>query len=181
MTTTIDLLSLLRAEDSNDEFDADLKVIATPSMVNAMSSVLNYIITDAFDLDPEESLWVGYQLGQVLSPLERLIPSALMGAVQQELRTQEYSHRMMSRSSTYQGPKIKYVRDPSVRVADLGDWVESLTQIIFASYPNLRPMLQSTIIGSMHGMLAELGVTNDPKTTRPSLYLPTAVRYLLKK
>lgn len=182
MTTTIDLLSLVRAAvDSPEELEADYAAVSQPSAVNALSSVLNYIITDAFDLDPEESLWVGYQLGQILLPLERLLPSAVLGSVRQEMTTQEYSNRMLTRASVWSGPKVKYVRDPSIRAAPVSDWVESLSQIVLSSYPNLRPMLQSTIIGSIHGLLTELGVTSDPKTSRPSLYLPNAVRYLLKK
>lgn len=152
-----------------------------PRATNALSSVINYIVTDAFNLDPEESLWVGYRLEEVLSPLRHISPKVILAAVDKELSCGEYSNRMIqrvSRSST-----MHAYADTSfsagVRYAPVSDWVEGISDIVLNSYPNLKPMLRSSIVGSINGLFMELGVSDDPRKSRSSLYLPTSVRYLV--
>jgi hypothetical protein len=159
-----------------DDILNDTETGSQPSTVNAISSVLNYIITDAFDLTTEESMWVGYHLGNILSPLNNIIPTALMGAVKQELTNKEYSNRLFKRGNIETKP-VDVVA--GVRYAPIEDWVESLSEIILSSYSGLRPMIKSSIIGSIHGLLTELGISSNPKKSRGSLYLPNAVRHLL--
>lgn len=146
--------------------------------VNALSSVINFIITDAFNLTPEDSLWVAYHLGEILSPLQNIAPSALLGAVQRELEVGEYSTRMFERTN-----RTMYTADPQfsagVRYAPVSDWVEGISEIVLGSYPYLRPMIRSSIVGSIHGLFTELGVGDDPRQSRASGYLPNGVRYLL--
>jgi len=182
MTNAMDLM--LQQVFSEDLAEVELMEnteFGMPSAVNAMSSVLNYIITDAFDLDPTESFWIGYELGTILAPLEKLLPLAVLGAVKKEMDTQEYSRRMMTRATNFHGARNDFQPEVSVSIAPISDWVDSLSDIVLTSYPSLRPMLRSSIIGSIHGLLTELGVTSDPKNTRRSLYLPNAVRYLVKR
>jgi hypothetical protein len=181
MSSAIDLLSQVLAEDDYAS-PTSAAVGNAPTVVNAMSSVLNFLITDAFDLGEEESLWVGYQLGTVLAPLERLLPDAIMGAVQKEMETQEYSKRMVERGNRFKfgtSASTPVERDPDVKSATISQWVEALSQTILTGYPNLRPMLRASIVGSLYGLLEELGVAEDPRKSRPTRYLPTAVRYLL--
>jgi len=148
--------------------------------VKALSSVINYIITDAFNLEQEESLWVGYHLSEILSPLKSITPTALLAAVDKELTSKEYTQRMVRRSS-----KIVLIPDEEsgfssgVKYAPVSDWVEGISEIILSSYPDLRPMISSSIIGSIHGLFTELGISDNPRTSRASLYLPNSVRYLL--
>lgn len=152
---------------------------------NALSSVINYIITDAFNLTPEESLWVAYYLGEILSPLKNLEPSLLLAAVDSELNTKEYSNRMIRKISapinhSYQATLESQNFTSGVKYAPVGDWVEGISEIVLSSYPNLRPMIRSSIVGSIHGLFLELGVDDNPRKSRASSYLPNSVRYILE-
>jgi hypothetical protein len=166
---------ILRRALEDDPMIVEAVNTEAPSAVGSLSSVLNYIITDAFDLSSEESLWVGYHMGILLTPLANLIPTASLGAVRQEMRTKEYSARLFKRKEYPDAVKI----DSAVKYAPIEDWVESLSEIVLSSYPELRPMIRSSIIGSIHGLLTELGLNSNPKKSRGSLYLPNAVRHLL--
>lgn len=177
MSSAKEILDRVLAEPINDSLiEESVSPSATPSTVNAIASVMDYIITDAFDLSTEESLWVGYHLGNILSPLSNIIPTALMGAVKQEIMNKEYSGRLFKRGSV---PPRSIELTSGVRYAPIEDWVESLSEVVLSSYPNLRPMIRSSIIGSIHGLLTELGINGNPRKSRGSLYLPNAVRHLL--
>lgn len=152
---------------------------------NALSSVINFIITDAFNLTPEESLWVAYYLGEILSPLKNIEPALLLAAVDNELKTGEYSKRMMKKISDtnnipYQAVTVSQNFNSGVKYAPVSDWVEGISEIILSSYPNLRPMIRSSIVGSIHGLFLELGVHDNPRQSRASLYLPNSVRFILE-
>lgn len=146
----------------------------------ALSSVLTYIISDAFDLSGEEALWVGYYIGDLMAPMNKIRPAAQLLAVQEELKYGEYSNKLFrhtssdTESSTNNSSTVN-----GVQYAPMSTWVEGMSDIIFTSYPNLTPMYKSRIIGSLHGIFTELGLDNNLKKTRPSLYLPNAIRYLL--
>lgn len=151
----------------------------------ALSSVINYIITDAFDLTAEESLWVGYYLGEILTPLKNINPSLILAAVDKEINSGEYSTRMLKRlsiaSSMPQQINLTSQNfNKGVKYAPVADWVEGISEIILSSYPNLRPMIRSSIVGSIHGLFLELGVDDNPRQSRASLYLPNSVRYILE-
>jgi hypothetical protein len=147
--------------------------------VNALSSVINFIITDAFNLKPEESMWVAYHLGQILEPLKHIKSDALLGAVQRELDCGEYSKRMFKRDSDIANNTADIAFSTGVRYAPVSDWVEGISEIVLGSYTDLRPMIQSSIVGSIHGLFLELGVGDNPRKSRASSYLPNAVRFLL--
>lgn len=180
MKNTRELLDSALAEPAKEALVNDDFIYESASTtVNALSSVINFIITDAFNLNPEDSLWVGYHLGEILSPLKTIIPTSLLGAVQRELESGEYSKRMFERNS-----RASYMEDSAsftegVRYAPVSDWVEGVSEIVLGSYPTLRPMIRSSIIGGIHGLFLELGVSDDPRKSRASSYLPTSVRYLL--
>lgn len=144
-------------------------------VVSALSSVLNYILTDAFALKPEESMFISLHLGTILSPLEPLLPTAVPMSVEQELTTGEYSNRMFDVKS---GQYDKVI--PGVSNGLLDDWVEVMSEIVLSCYPDVRPMISARIIGGFYGLLTELGVTRREETSRRSIYLPNAVRYKLK-
>lgn len=147
---------------------------------NAVASVMNYIITDAFNLTQEESFWVGYELQTTLSPVSALRPRMYLAAVKQELETRDYSVKLFSRKWHENEQNGSLVTDPvDARQAPISDWAEMLSEIVLVSYPDLRSFIAASVIGSIYGMLTELGLTEDERTSRKSLYLPTAVRHLV--
>jgi len=161
-----------RNTESPDDFEYNQRV------VNALSSVINYIITDAFNLSTENSLFVAFHLGQIFEPLKHIKPDALLAAVQKEMDCGEYSKRMFQRETMpIKNTDTSY--STGVRYASVSDWVEGLSEIVLGSYSDLRPMIQSSIVGSIHGLLTELGVGDDPRKSRASQYLPNSVRYLI--
>jgi hypothetical protein len=143
--------------------------------VNAISVVINYTISDAFDLTMEESILVGWMLQSTLDPLRNEHAEYLQAAVKQELDTFVYSNALFERDKE-RGSIHKQMKD--VKYASLDEWTKAITEIIFASYTDLRPMTTASIIGSISGIFMELGLTND-KSSRASLYLPNALRYIV--
>ena len=146
---------------------------------NAVSSVMNYILTDAFDLTQEESFWVGYELRNVLAPVSALRPRVYLAAVSQELETGEYSDKLFSRNWDTAGRNSNSDAPTDSRQAPISDWAEMLSEIVLISYPDLRGMITASIIGSIYGILSELGLSDDLKVSRKSQYLPTAIRHLV--
>lgn len=164
-----------------DPEDILLRVTEAERTVSALSNVLNFIVTDAFCLTAEESIWVSRLLHNALEPLKKIIPSATLGAVKQEMLTGSYSLRMFQKNSTPEFT-LDDISDPygkNVQQATATDWTEGICQIIFDSYPDLRPAIKSRIIGSVHGVFEELGVTDNLKKTRKARYLPTTIRYVI--
>lgn len=144
---------------------------------NAVSSVINYILTDAFDLTQEESFWVGYELRSVLAPVSALRPRVYLAAVKQELETGEYSQKLFARDWDSAGTTSQSTG--AARQAPISDWAEMLSEIVLISYPDLRGMITASIIGSIYGILSELGLSDNSRTSRKSSYLPTAIRHLV--
>jgi len=175
ITSPLTLLQASLKEDEGkpktDEMSMDLH-----SINNALSAVINFILTDAFNLTEEENMWVSYHLNTILEPVSVLRPRVLLAAVKRELDNKEYSDKLFRRDWASAG----YI-DPEadVRYAPLEDWVEALSEIVLVSYPDLRPLLRSSIIGSIHGVMTELGVSEDLTVSRGSVYLPTAIRHLV--
>lgn len=159
-----------------------LKLVEAERTVSALSSVVNYIITDAFNLTSEESFWIGMLLNNSLEPLKTIIPRSTLGAVRQELQAGTYSQRLFERANLPANATstLTPTYDENVEYASVSEWTEGIGEIILSGYPHLRPMLKSRIIGSVFGIFRELGV-GETKNSRPSLYLPTNIRFLLRK
>lgn len=145
---------------------------------NAVSTVMNYILTDAFDLTQEESFWVGYELRNVLAPVSALRPRVYLAAVGQELDTGKYSEKLFGRNWDMAG-KNPPTGETGAKQAPISDWAEMLSEIVLVSYPDLREFIAASVIGSIYGILVELGLSDDPKTGRKSEYLPTALRHIV--
>lgn len=143
--------------------------------VKAIGTVVAYTISDAFDLVPEEVMWTRWHLDEILEILEGECPSGVQVAVKQELDNYVYSAALSERDRV-----AGKVHQPSenIKYASKDDWTEALTEIIFASYPDLRPMTHSRIVGSISGLLEEIGLTNNGNS-RASLYLPNVLRYIV--
>lgn len=158
------------------KFEKEISHAYDSRTVTAIATVVTYTLTDAFDLVAEESIWVGWHVQEILEPLRKEHPESLQVAVKQELDTFVYSNALFERS---QNVGAVHPQNAKVKYASRDDWTEALTEIIFASYPDLRPMTKARIIGSVSGLLDELGVTND-KNSRASLYLPNSLRYIIQ-
>lgn len=159
-----------------DKKEVRSKKYEAKEVAHAIRSVVNYIISDAFNLSEEEHLWLGYQLAKIMKPLEFINPSIVLGAVRRELTTKEYSERLFNYK---QSGRIFQPAQKMVRTATLEDWTTVISSAILSSYPEARPMVQASVIGSVYGMLQELGLDNDTEISRQSMYLPNAVRYAL--
>lgn len=158
-----------------EDFDS-LQPYDAKQVAHAISAVVNYIISDAFNLSEEENLWVGYHLAKILKPLEFMKPTIILGAVKRELTYGEYSERLFN----YQTQEnISHAIPAVVRTATLEDWTTVISAAILSSYPDARPMVQASVVGSVYGMLEELGLSNDVNLSRDSVYLPNAVRFVL--
>lgn len=167
-TTTIDTLRNLRLQN-------EISQACDSRVVTAITTVVSYMLSDAFDLTAEESIWVSWNLQELLAPLRKEHSNALQVAVNRELETFEYSQALFDRDKNRGTVRRQH---ENVKYASLDDWVEAVTEIIFASYPDLRPMAKSRIIGSVAGLLAELGITNE-SNSRASLYLPNSLRHII--
>lgn len=164
--------------------DRFLQMFEADRTVAALSSVINYIITDAFDLTPEDSIWIGRLLNSALEPLKTIVPTATLGAVKQEMTHGTYSIRMFAKANTPTGGQNITTQantiNKNIEYASASDWTEGICEIILAGYPHLRPTIHSRIIGSIYGIFTELNVGENPETSRASTYLPDNIRYLLR-
>lgn len=160
----------------NMKFAEEINHAVDNRTLTAIATVVTYTLTDAFDLVAEESIWVGWHVQEILQPLKNEHPEGLQVAVKQELETFVYSNALFERS---QNIGAVHTQNEKIKYASKDDWTEAITEIIFASYPDLRPMLHARIVGSISGLLEELGVTNG-KNSRASLYLPNALRYIIQ-
>lgn len=159
----------------NFNYTKDIDKVHDTRTVHAISVVVNYTISDAFDLTMEESLWVGWMLQDVLEPLKDIHSDAIQAAVKQEIDSFVYSNALFERDKE-RGSIHKQMKN--VKYASLDEWTKAVSEIVFASYPELRPMVSSRIVGSISGLFTELGLTNDA-SSRASLYLPTALRHIV--
>ncbi len=182
MSSSLSLLDEALANVKTSSEDERVVLEKSNKAAKALATVMNYIVTDAFGLQAEESMWVGYHLNNILKPLRSIIPTTVLIAVDHEIYWSEYSNRLISLVANNERGQYLNVKDgQGVKYAPLTDWVEWIGEIILSSYPTLRPMIRSAIIGSIHGLFQELGLSNDVKDSRASLYLPSSVRYLIGK
>lgn len=183
MSSSLNILNEILADTVPSEPREKEKLEKAERASKALCTVLNYTITDAFGLEAEESMWVGYHLNKILKPLNKIIPTTVLIAVDREMYCAEYSRRLMDLVADNERGHYIDVKDsdPSVKYAPLSDWVEWIGEVVLSSYPTIRPMIRSAIIGSIHGLFQELGINEDPQKSRASLYLPNSIRYLANK
>lgn len=143
--------------------------------VKAIGTVMAFTISDAFDLAYTETMWTQWRLDEILQVLERECPTGVQLSVKQELDNFTYSAALFDR---YRMDGKVHQQNENVKYASLDDWTEALTEIIFDSYKELRPMVKARIIGSISELLKEAGLTNGTDS-RASLYLPNTLRYIV--
>ena len=184
-TPPVDKIDVLKKQEEAHVEEKPYTVAKIPSQTTqdnprvvsrAIASVVNYIITDAFNLTEEEHQWLGVQLGKIMKPLETLPTEVLLSSVRQEINTAEYSKRLFNYQQKTEIPNEYYT---NVKTALLEDWVTVISSAILSSYPNSKPMVQAATVGQIYGLLVDLGLTNDAETSRKSTYLPNAVKYIV--
>lgn len=141
----------------------------------AMRTVITFTITDVFDLTPDESFWLSYQVNRLLQPFENWTPTVLPTAVSHELTTRQYSTYLSDRISGGYGS-----RNEDTKETNLTDWTEVFMEMICSAYTSISPMQEAGIRGELTGLLMELGVGIE-KSPRGALYLPNAVQYNLAR
>lgn len=151
----------------------DYSSFSSQQIVSALRTIVAFTITDVFDLDPEESLWTSYHIGNILSVFDNVTPKCIPASVMTELTTCQYSDELAKRET---GTYLK--NNDEVQYAALEDWVNIFMDMITSSYYPLRPLVEASIRGQLSGVLKELGVDMD-RNPRGALYLPNAVRYAL--
>ena len=143
--------------------------------LGALRTVMLYVLSDAFALLPEEIMWAGFHLDEILSPLAGQEPGSVALAVRHESRTGEYSARL-SRAESLPVTTAPAQVGPSAHVS-AADWAAVLMHMVSTGYV-LRPLVESSMLGQIIGLLRELGV-GDGTAPRPAKYLPNDLREYL--
>jgi hypothetical protein len=136
-----------------------------------------HILADAFALLPEETMWAGFCLDDILGPVGAERPESVPLAVRHEMTTGEYTARLERAETSDRTDRP--VHDASLRVVPAEEWAAVLLHMVTACY-TLRPLVESSLHGRLVGMLRELGV-GDAGRPRPTRYLPNDLRERLSK
>ena len=144
--------------------------------LDGLRTVILFTVADAFGLVPEETMWVGYHLDDILSPLMGRTPGSVPLAVRQEMLEGNYT-RELNLIDARDNRAATAVWDPNAVHATVNDWAAVTMQMITECY-QMRPLEESAMHGKIVGLLRELGV-DDPKNPRPARYLPNDVRHRL--
>lgn len=146
----------------------------TSGTVTALRSVLLYTLTDTFALIPEESLWLGYELGTILAPLEGHATAVVPLPVRQEMLGGAASAAL---DRLHQRATQMLPHDPDAVTATAEQWTSVIMSMVKTCFdiPAMSELaMQARILGALH----ELGI-DDPRNPRPSRYLPNDVRFSL--
>jgi hypothetical protein len=140
--------------------------------LHALRAVIQFTITDALGLLPEESMWLGYHLDIALSPLVGQAPEMVTIAMRQEMLTRAYSRKLQELESVQ--PAAPQSRQADTAYATAADWAGVVMESITHCY-QLRPLTESTMHGQIVGLFRELGVDQRPNP-RGTRYLPSDLR-----
>lgn len=162
---------------SNDAFAPMLKesgLLKNPDTEVANAAAFRtffiYTLVSAFNLSEEESLWVGYRLDTILSPLLKTKPETVPFPVRQEMLKNTYSFLLEQRSRINKLDVKPEMFNNNVLTANLNEWVESLMMVLNMSY-NLPPVVEIKIKSELAEMLASIGV-GSVVAPRMSTHLP---------
>lgn len=148
------------------------------SVIRALRTVTTFLISDVFDLTPEESLWAGYHIDLAFKALSEEEYYAIPAPVILELKKGTYGQLLAGREDVQARPILA---SEDVKNASIEDWVDVFMETVITSYPNLRPLNEAKIRGYISGVLEELGVSNETRA-RGSKYLPnTVMNYLARQ
>lgn len=157
------------------------RVIVSPleftndQILRAARTVIVYSISDIWDLEEYETMWVSYHTEKALSQFAGLHSHSMSASVKYELLSGEYSRRLNTEPRP--GFTGAHRANKKVRQASVQEWAQMLSDVVTQCY-DVRPMIIAALHGQLSGILVELGVGNvsDP---RASLYLPSAIRWIM--
>lgn len=147
------------------------------SVIRALRTVTTFLISDVFDLTPEESMWAGYHIDLAFNSLSTEKYYAIPLPVLLELKKGTYGTLLAGREEIDARPTQA---SDDVKNATIDDWVDVFMETVLISYPDLRPINEAKIRGYISGVLEELGVSN-PSAARGSKYLPNTVMNFLAR
>lgn len=123
----------------------------------AFRIIFIYTISSSFNLNEEETIWVGYQLDTILSPLLRYKPMNVPFPVRQEMLKQTYSYLLEQKSRNNRMMIDSQKFSNKALIAELNDWVDALMNVLTMSY-NFKPVDEIKIRGELSVLLSSLGV-----------------------
>lgn len=167
----MDTVGVVIAKDTGAEPNPDHGTVA------ALRAVLLYTLTDTFRLVPDESLWLRYELSEILAPLEGHETSIVPLAVRQEMLGGTAS-AALARLHAHTGDQ-GLVWDPSAIQATAEQWTTVIMAMIKTCY-DVPAMVEMGVQARIVAALRDLGL-DDPDNPRPSRYLPNDVRFSLNK
>lgn len=144
--------------------------------LGALRTVVLCTLADAFALVPEEILYTGRHLDDVLAPLMQRTPASVPLSVRHEMFEGNFA-ATLERLETSDTSNALAVDHPHSHRARAEDWAAVTVQMIGECY-TLNPIEESTMLGRIVGLLRELGV-DHPRNPRAARYLPNNVRYRL--
>lgn len=144
--------------------------------LGALRTVVLCTLADAFALVPEEILYTGRHLDEVLAPLITRAPSSVPLSVRHEMFEGNFA-AALERLETSDRSTATAVDNPEAHRARAEDWAAVTVQMVGECY-DLSPMEESTMHGRIVGLLRDLGV-DHPTNPRAARYLPNNVRYRL--
>lgn len=139
----------------------------------AMRNVLLHLISEAFDLREEETIYAGVALDNALAPLLDIQSHTVPFAVRQEMLDGSYS-RVLELRAKARVRRANPLFDASLSQPTLSEWVETLISPIETSY-DLRPVVIAGLRGAFSTLLSDLGV-GDPRNPRAAAYVPADMR-----
>ena len=93
--------------------------------VRALTTTLVATLSDAFDLETEERMWLGFRLDETLSTLERYDLRAIPLGVRDELRSGVYTRRLATLTERQASP---HAVEAGVRSASLQRWCAVISE-----------------------------------------------------
>jgi hypothetical protein len=171
---TISLNMITKAQNAKPENNCQYN---NDSVIRALRTVTTFLISDVFDLTPEESMWAAYHIDLAFNSLSEEKYYAIPVPVLQELKKGTYGTLLAGREEFDARPTLA---SDDVKKASIDDWVDVFMETVLISYPDLRPINEAKIRGYISGVLEELGVSNM-SAARGSKYLPNTVMNFLAR
>lgn len=166
------LVPVRRAEQRAVMPNPDSSLVA----LGALRTVVLCTLADAFALVPEEILYSGRHLDEVLAPLISRAPASVPLSVRHEMFEGNFA-ATLERLETSDASNAAAVDSPQQHRARAEDWAAVTVQMIGECY-ELGPIEEATMHGRIVGLLRDLGV-DHPRNPRAARYLPNNVRYRL--
>ena len=144
--------------------------------LGALRTVVLCTLADAFALVPEEILYAGRHLDEVLAPLMTRTPTSVPLSVRHEMFEGNFTATLERLGTTEMSSAIAVDQQHRHR-AHAEDWAAVTVQTIGECY-DLGPVEEAAMHGRIVGLLRDLGV-DHPNNPRAARYLPNNVRYRL--